>query len=1224
MSGNTCPYTQEDQALKLIAELESQKLKDFEQSIQAMQAELQQISTPRDPTDALNKFATSGSRDHLLKAVFAQPYLKQVPEAVKVRLCEELPGVSDKDGWEILKRLPLSRSRRRSLCASRGWVVSLCSGPSTEGDPLKLWAQERNLEYLPIDLRERGGRGWDLCAEAGPWSVLLWAAAQGRISAVLSSPPYRTWNKMNDTPRTVQDPWAGGSTDPSVTKESLLAVQDLFLWSLASVARGQAIPYLKESPSTRVGTVPDGKTGMSPEAFWETEAWKTFQHWARVRVIDFCQGSLGHSWLRPTIIGTNLSLNHLQGIPRKGDPSPPIHLSQDTRTGWCLGFKKEIVEALDGRVKGPRLEELDRTISKGLSRAAAASERGASSPSTTSESRAEDSPRVLPGDDEGCDDAEVNALKPDDKEAWRAHIMRGHLPYRRDCQFCVEGSGLGVQHRKVKNPQAFTLSVDLFGPMPSSEKGRDEQSVSGNPHLRFGLVGVFRMPKSMITAKFPNPKPNPDEEDRIGHPLHDLLGALDEYEPTDPGLDLAELSVDELEGLFGELEPRVEAKALDVPFTMPCDMPEDRADGEDEEFEYLEDDRLEAELKDATSGVELVTLRYFVGLKSKSGADVTAGIQQLVLRITQRYPLRILHCDPGTEFTSDVLSRWLPGQGIRLQTTIPTDKQGNGLAERMVGWFKARARTLIAANDFPVSHWPLAMRWASESYNRTVLGQEPLPAFGQVVLHKLKRPPGANKELLTRWVRARYGAPHLTIPEGHVLVTSEGSLVASKGFRTGIVDPKILEEAAPAPLQEVEGDSDHALEEPPVPSTPSMRLREKTTVRFVEEETISKDLEAVAESYWKAGTFTEEEFREVMTMLQGSEVSTTDRRGDFEGRFVIGAYCHGGQRGVTTLCRQRPNLTKFLNGFLRSKIRGDSSPTQWASLLLMHATDVPMHRDFRNEWGTKNFVLCVPGSIELWTGPPHDPKIKPPPVPLWDSADVVTITSNVQAFDPRCYHAVRRNPDWVIVGYSPLGVHKLSKDDQVLLKAYGFDLPGKAQEEHQVRALRSQGNAGQRPTSEQDRSSSSSQAVPCVNDSSQTPTSPQLQGPLSVDEQPDNNTPLVAWDLSEGASRNQPSGQSLPKDLKLFLWERDIQYIYPELRRLGVDEPEDLIYLFVEDLIELGLSPWEAERVMFGVHPPGTRRPDNPNNCGLRTGEVPLRGFGALVGDYLQVWGPGF
>ena len=71
----------------------------------------------------------------------------------------------------------------------------------------------------------------------------------------------------------------------------------------------------------------------------------------------------------------------------------------------------------------------------------------------------------------------VEALTLAQREEWRSHIMRGHVPYRRDCKFCVEGSGLGVQHRRIKNPQAYTLSVDLFGPMSGAEKGRDEQSV---------------------------------------------------------------------------------------------------------------------------------------------------------------------------------------------------------------------------------------------------------------------------------------------------------------------------------------------------------------------------------------------------------------------------------------------------------------------------------------------------------------------------------------------------------------------------------------------------------------------------------------------------------------------------------------------------------------------------------------------------------------------------
>eukprot|EP00439_Symbiodinium_sp_Y106_P064578 s3902_g10.t1 len=98
---NSCPYVQEDQALTLISELEAARLSDFEQSVQAMEAELHQLASPSDPTDALHRFIATGSRSDLFRAVFAQPYLQQVPEAVKVCLCEELPGLGVDDGWKI-------------------------------------------------------------------------------------------------------------------------------------------------------------------------------------------------------------------------------------------------------------------------------------------------------------------------------------------------------------------------------------------------------------------------------------------------------------------------------------------------------------------------------------------------------------------------------------------------------------------------------------------------------------------------------------------------------------------------------------------------------------------------------------------------------------------------------------------------------------------------------------------------------------------------------------------------------------------------------------------------------------------------------------------------------------------------------------------------------------------------------------------------------------------
>ena len=147
ISSNTCPYIQEEQALKLINELESERLKEFEMSVQAMEADLKQLSEPCDPTEALVKYIQTGARPDLLRAVFSQPYLQEVAKAAKVRLCEDIPGLGEQEGFKILKRLPLSRAKRRALHGSKRWVVSLASGAPIEADPLKLWCQERNLQY---------------------------------------------------------------------------------------------------------------------------------------------------------------------------------------------------------------------------------------------------------------------------------------------------------------------------------------------------------------------------------------------------------------------------------------------------------------------------------------------------------------------------------------------------------------------------------------------------------------------------------------------------------------------------------------------------------------------------------------------------------------------------------------------------------------------------------------------------------------------------------------------------------------------------------------------------------------------------------------------------------------------------------------------------------------------------------------------------------------------
>ena len=61
-----------------------------------------------------------------------------------------------------------------------------------------------------------------------------------------------------------------------------------------------------------------------------------------------------------------------------------------------------------------------------------------------------------------------------------------------------------------------------------------------------------------------------------------------------------------------------------------------------------------------------------------------------------------------------------------------------------------------------------------------------------------------RSNLWNGWVVARYGAPHRTVHQGHILITSAGNLVASKGFKVGVVDPREIEGLQLPTLREAE------------------------------------------------------------------------------------------------------------------------------------------------------------------------------------------------------------------------------------------------------------------------------------------------------------------------------------------------------------------------------------------------------------------------------------
>ncbi|CAE7546828.1 GIP, partial [Symbiodinium necroappetens] len=392
---------QEQQALQLIAELEAARLGEFQHQLHTFECQLEAKRDPVDPSKAWERFANTGARRDALCALFAQPYLCEVPEDIKASLAESIPaGEGSEDGKSVLKVLPLRRSSRRLLLNSDRWVVHLCSGKPRSPEPLKEWSDHNGMLMLHVDILEKGGRGWDLLKQQGVWRALLWAASKGKIAAVLSSPPRY---KEGETAK--------------------LPLQAMVLWSFASVMRRGGIPYLAEQPGLPVSIQ------------------SSFGKWSGTEVLSLSQGALGDEFSRPTTVQTNLDLRYVSTLPVKGKPEVPPNGRE-----WTLPFRKEVVRALRGCPSTPSCEELDRVIVEAKE--------------TTASGR--------------CEEAQPCIGKVDDAslEEWREHILNGHVPYRKDCRRCIEGAGLGIQHRKVKYPHSYALSADLFGPVPPDQRTR--------------------------------------------------------------------------------------------------------------------------------------------------------------------------------------------------------------------------------------------------------------------------------------------------------------------------------------------------------------------------------------------------------------------------------------------------------------------------------------------------------------------------------------------------------------------------------------------------------------------------------------------------------------------------------------------------------------------------------------------------------------------------------
>ncbi|CAE7503519.1 GIP, partial [Symbiodinium necroappetens] len=374
-------------------------------------------------------------------------------------------------------------------------------------------------------------------------------------------------------------------------------------------------------------------------------------------------------------------------------------------------------------------------------------------------------------------------------------------------------------------------------------------------------------------------------------------------------------------------------------------------------FGEMTDEKFDEALSEMLFSGANKVLRFAVPLKARKGPLILAGLQEIVTECNRLgYPVKVVHTDRAKELMSKATMDWLQSNLIQPSFTQGDDPKSNGLAERLVGWVKARARLHLASSGLGLEQWPSAMAFAcAEHRGRLLQTGERLPRFGQKVIFKSKHPTGKSKRPFLRWENAVYLCPTPRTEGGHVLLRAASSAyLVAKNVRC--VDEMVDPEAEFGAEQVVEVDPpepgfDHFQGDSPV--APSRRVTGKRAARSVK-----LAAEDYAETLLKGMLFSSDHCGRLLQLaFEGVGGGTRrEHRGPIGFSVIFGAYSHGGLQGITRASRMYPMVCRYLNEYLRQCSPNQLAANEWSSLMVVVADEVAMHRDVRNEPGSLNHV----------------------------------------------------------------------------------------------------------------------------------------------------------------------------------------------------------------------------------------------------------------------------
>ena len=449
-----------------------------------------------------------------------------------------------------------------------------------------------------------------------------------------------------------------------------------------------------------------GQKSADEQDFFDHALWKGFSGLYKMDTVHCDLLDYGHQHSYNVRVGTNMDLwsmeDFSEGKPRENSSNQATSAHQSTSersSRWPLAFVRGVAAALRAW-RG--LRHHDSVLCSVVRRAY--------------------DDYVASGEPEAAD--AVKRLAKFDMNEWRLHLQRDHLPYRRDCRWCVENS-TGRPHRKIPHPSAYTMALDIMGPF--RHQGYDKS--------KYMLVGAYRFPK------LPGSNPEPDSDIPDPPPEHD---------------------------------PLLEDSVLIEPPHEGVREPED------------DDAKKEREMLEALAEPFEYATAYLVRpLRSRTKADVLRGIQELYIHPRSRgFPLLRIHSDRAREFTSDVVKVWAASRDIDLSTNQGDDPQSNSTAERGVRHLKSRMRVVLnQAREFGMltqatwnAMWPAAANLVAMQQEHRAMGLafETPASFGSSVWVKRKKYGlGKNTDLDAKWIEAVYLGPVRSVPGGHLVRTRE-------------------------------------------------------------------------------------------------------------------------------------------------------------------------------------------------------------------------------------------------------------------------------------------------------------------------------------------------------------------------------------------------------------------------------------------------------------------